>query len=79
MHHRFPPSSPITILEKIFCLGQTFIDGYETMGFDVTQLTQDEEQSLFTIKTNMPIPMLVYGDSFQWEKHGHRILLPSLD
>jgi hypothetical protein len=33
------------------------------MGFDITQSTQDEEQSLFTIKTNMPIPMLVYGDS----------------
>jgi hypothetical protein len=49
------------------------------MGFDVTQLTQDEEQSLFTIKTNMPIPMLVYGDSFQWEKYGHHILLSSLD
>jgi hypothetical protein len=40
-------------------------DGYEAMGFVDTQLTQDEEQSLFTIKTNMPIPMLVYGDSFQ--------------
>ncbi len=49
------------------------------MGFDVTQLTQDEEQSLFTIKTNMPIPMLVYGDSFQWAKYGHHILLPSQD
>jgi hypothetical protein len=48
-----------------FCLSQTSINGYEAMGFDVTQLTQDEEQSLFTIKTNMPIPMLVYGDSFQ--------------
>ncbi len=41
------------------------MDGYEAMGFDVTQLTQDVEQSLFTIKTNMPIPMLVYGDAFQ--------------
>ncbi len=41
------------------------------MGFDVTQSIQDEEQSLFTIKTNMPIPMLVYGDSFQWAKYGH--------
>ncbi len=39
------------------------------MRSDVTQLTQDEEQSLFTIKTNMPIPMLVYGDSFQWTKY----------
>ncbi len=49
------------------------------MEFDVTQSTQDEEQSLFTIKTNMPIPMLVYGDSFQWKKYSHHILLPSLD
>ena len=38
------------------------MDGYEAMGFDVTQLTQDEEQSLFTINTDMPIPMLVYGE-----------------
>jgi hypothetical protein len=30
-----------------FCPGQTSIDGYKAMGFDVTQLTQDEEQSLF--------------------------------
>ncbi len=62
-----------------FCLGQTSIDGYEAMGFDVTQLTQDEEQSLFTIKSNMPIPMLVYGESFQWAKYGHHILPSSLD
>jgi hypothetical protein len=62
-----------------FCLGQTSINGYEAMGFDVTQLIQDEEQRLFTIKTNMPIPMLVYGDSFQWAKYGHHILPPSLD
>ena len=43
------------------------MDGYEAMGFNVTQLTQDMEQSLFTIKTNMPIPVLVYGDAFQWQ------------
>jgi hypothetical protein len=49
-----------------FRLGQTSINGYEAMGFDVTQLTQDEEQNLFTIKTDMPIPMFAYGDSFQW-------------
>jgi hypothetical protein len=30
-----------------FCLGQISINGYIAMGFDVTQLTQDEEQSLF--------------------------------
>jgi hypothetical protein len=40
------------------------MDVYEAMGFDVTQLSQDEEQSLFTIKTKMPILMLVHGDSF---------------
>jgi hypothetical protein len=62
-----------------FCLGKTSIDGYKAMGFDVTQLTQDEEQSVFTIKTNMPIPMLVYGDSFQLAKYGHHILPSSLD
>jgi hypothetical protein len=49
------------------------------IGFDVTQLTQDEEQRLFTIKTDMPIPMLVFGDFFQWAKYGHHILPPSLD
>jgi hypothetical protein len=48
-----------------FNLSQHSMDGYEAMGNGVTQLTQDVEQSLFTIKTNMPIPMLVYGDSFQ--------------
>jgi hypothetical protein len=49
------------------------------MGFDVTQVTQDVEQSLFTNKANMPIPMLVYGDFFQWEKYGHHILPSNLD
>jgi hypothetical protein len=42
-------------------------------------LTQDVEQSLFTIKTNMPIPMLVYGDSFQWAKYVYHILPSNLD
>jgi hypothetical protein len=55
------------------------MDGYEAMGFNVTQLTQDIEQSLFTIKTNMPIPVLVYGDAFQCEKYGHHILPSNLD
>ncbi len=49
------------------------------MGFDVKQLTQDEDQSLFTIKTDMPIPMLMYWDSFQWAKYVHHILPPSID
>jgi hypothetical protein len=67
------------LIGEEFCLGQTSINGYEAMGFDVIQLTQDEEQRLFTIKTDMPIPMLVYGDSLQWAKYGHHILPPSLD
>jgi hypothetical protein len=67
------------IIGEELCLGQTSIDGYKAMRFDVTQLTQDEEQSLFTIKTNMPIPVLVNGDSFQWAKYGHHILPSSLD
>jgi hypothetical protein len=62
-----------------FCLGQTSINGYKAMGFDVTQMTQDVEQSGFTTKTNMPIPMLVYGNSFQWAKYDHHILPPSID
>ncbi len=62
-----------------FCPRQNSLNFYEAMGFDVTQLTQDEEQSIFTIKTNMPIPMLVYGDSVQWAKYGHRVLPSSLD
>jgi hypothetical protein len=49
------------------------------MRFDVTQLTQDQEQSLFTIKTNMPTPMLVYRNSFQWEKYGWHNLPLNLD
>ncbi len=50
---------------EAFFLGQTSINSYKAMGFDVTQLTQDEEQRFFfTINTNMPIPMLVYGESF---------------
>jgi hypothetical protein len=60
-------------------LSQHSMDGYEAMEFDVTQLSQDEEQSLFTIETNMPIPMLLYGDSFQLAKYGHHILPSNLD
>jgi hypothetical protein len=80
-HHVSLFSTVITnhFIGEEFCIGQTSINGYEAKGFDGTQLTQDEEQRLFTIKTNMPIPMLVYGDSFQWAKYGRHILLPSLD
>jgi hypothetical protein len=70
-HHHF--------IGEDYFLENPSIDGYKVMGFDVTQLTHDVEQGGFTIKTVMPIPMLVYGDSFQWEKYGHHIHPPSLD
>jgi hypothetical protein len=53
---------------EYFYPSQHSLDSYDAMRFDVTQLTQDEEQSLFTIKTNMPIPMEVYGDKI-WSSH----------
>jgi hypothetical protein len=59
-------------------LTQNSLDGYEAMEFDITLLSQDQEQRLFTIKRNMPIPMLVYGDSCMWAEHGHHILPPYL-
>jgi hypothetical protein len=62
-----------------FYLSQHSMDGYEAMGFDLTLLTQDEEKTLFAIKTNMPIPMLVYGDAFQWAKYGNPILPLNID
>jgi hypothetical protein len=65
-------------VEEGFYLSHHSMDGYEAMGFDVTQVTQDVEQILFTIKTNMPIPVLVYGDAFQWAKYGHHILPSNL-
>jgi hypothetical protein len=77
-------SSMSTVITNHF-IGEDFLqsqhsmDGYKAMVFDVTQSTQDEEQSLFTIKTNMPIPMVVYGDSFQWAKYGHLILPSNID
>jgi hypothetical protein len=46
--------SSIVITNKFigedFYLSQHSMDDYEAMGFDVTQLTQDMEQILFTIK-----------------------------
>jgi hypothetical protein len=58
-----------TIITYHFIVDQFYLspnsqDSDAIVGFDVTQSTQDEDQSLFTIKSIMPIPMLVYGDSF---------------
>ncbi len=68
---RFPPSLPMIYWRRV-CLSPNSFDGYEAMGFDALQLIQDLEQGLFTIKTNMPKPMFMYGNSFQWAKYGHQ-------
>ncbi len=49
-------------------------NGYESMGFDASPLTQDKEQDLFTIKTPHPIPLARYYDRYTWRKYGHHIL-----
>jgi hypothetical protein len=67
------------LIGEEFCLSPNSLNDYEAIGFDVTQLSKDEEQSLFTLKTNIPIPLLVCGDFFQWAKYGHHILPSSLD
>ncbi len=60
-----------------FYLSQQSMDGYEAMYLMLHNWLKmrSAEQSLFTIKTNMPIPMLLYGDSFQC----HHILPSNLD
>jgi hypothetical protein len=53
------------LIGEYFYLSHHSMDGYEARGFDFAQLTQDMKQCLFTIKTNMRISVLVYGDAFQ--------------
>jgi hypothetical protein len=50
--------------------------GYEVMGFNVTQLTQDTDQNLFSFGTEYPIPMAFYYDRYTWAKYG-KFILPS--
>jgi hypothetical protein len=80
-HHVSLFSTVITneFIREEFYPSPNSLDGYEAMEFDVSQLNQDEEPSLFTLNTNMPIPMVFYGDSFQWAKYGHLILPSNLD
>ena len=52
-------------------------DAYSIMGFDTESLTQDINNiGLFGIKTDSPIPMMQYGDSYTWAKYGYHILPP---
>jgi hypothetical protein len=50
--------------------------GYKAMGFDVTPLTQDTDQNLFSFGTEYPIPVAFYYDRYTWAKYG-KIILPS--
>jgi hypothetical protein len=45
-----------------FYLSQHSLNGYEAIGFDVSQLTQDEEEGLFTIKANCQYLCLCMGN-----------------
>ncbi len=49
-------------------------NGYESMGFDASPLTQDKEQDLFTIETHYLILLARYCDRYTWAKYGHHIL-----
>jgi hypothetical protein len=46
------------------------------MGFNVTQLTQDTNQNLFSFGTEYPISVAFYYDCYTWAKYGI-IILPS--
>ncbi len=47
---------------------------YEAIGFDVTPLTQDTNQNLFSFSTEYPIPVAFYYDRYTWAKYGKNIL-----
>ena len=49
-------------------------NGYESMGFDIKQLTQDTKQDLLIITTNYHIPLAQYHDHYSWAKYAHRFL-----
>ncbi len=50
--------------------------GYEAMGLNVTPLTQDTNQNLFSFGTEYPIPVAFYYDCYTLAKYG-KIILPS--
>ncbi len=52
--------------------------GYEAMGFNVTPLTQDTDQNLFSFGTEYPTPVAFYYDRYTWAKHGKIILLSTI-
>ncbi len=52
--------------------------GYEAMGFDVTPLTQDTNQNLFSFGTEYPIPVVFHYDCYTWAKYGKIILLSTI-
>jgi hypothetical protein len=62
------------IIEHDVVLDKISWNGYESMGFDTSPLTQDTEQDLFTIKTRYPILLAQYNDCYTWVKYGCHIL-----
>jgi hypothetical protein len=55
-------------------LNDSSISGYESMGFNIKSMTQDEQQGQLTITVDNPIPLMPYSDRFTWAKYGHHIL-----
>jgi hypothetical protein len=52
---------------------------YSSMGFDTSTLAKDcNDIGFFGIKTDYPIPMFQYCNSFTWAKYGYIILHPDL-
>jgi hypothetical protein len=45
------------------------------MGFQT--MSQDEESNVFSLRSELPIPLSVLGDSYSWAKYGQHIL-PSI-
>jgi hypothetical protein len=54
--------------------------GYNMMGFDTSNATQDHDYAdvYFGITTHRPIPVLQYGNSFTWAKYFYIVLHPDM-
>ncbi len=78
--HVSPFSTIITnnFIREDIALSQYSLNGYESMGFEVEQSTQNQEQKIFSLRTNKPIPVAVYDTPIMWAKHGNHILPPNL-
>jgi hypothetical protein len=49
------------------------------MGFDTETFSQDNSTfGVFGIKTELPIPLIYYGDCYTWAKYARQIVPPDL-